>query len=288
MLASALLAAACGGSPAAPQPPAPPPPPPPVVQPPNNALPQIQSIRVQDRRPRTPARFADVSDIVDVVATVQDAETAPEAMTYEWTATHGTFSGTGANVTWSAPASISGPLKATLTLKLIERYGHPGQAPSFSHEVTSTVEVAVHDSQKEVADIARQFLTDFSTTSIKDWRHVMRNFSRSACPDPGEVELEQIDVENHYTNYHMHNYEIRQPDVRLNFGGTCELNKRGDACAVVGTYWDSTFVPGNNRKQTTGVDYLTAVYSTSDSRWWLCSSYFHATSTTGHSFYSAK
>src|SRR5688500_14966543 len=156
VLTAGLLAAACGGSPASPQPSPPPvqPPPPPPPAPPSNAAPEIKSIRVQSRRPRTPARFADVNETVDVIATVEDAETAASAMTYEWTATHGSFNGTGPAVTWTAPQSISAPINATLTVKVIERYGHPGQPQDFSHEVTSTVAVRLHDSLDEIGEMA--------------------------------------------------------------------------------------------------------------------------------------
>lgn len=285
----ALLFTACGGSPTSPRPPAPPTPPP-SVEPPANVAPTIESIAVQGRRPRQPARFADLRETVDVTATVRDPETSADELTYQWTATAGTFTGTGTStgrvVTWTAPDSGTTPSKVTLTLKVIENYGHPGQPKNFSQEVSATVEVALHDSVKEVGDMARQFLSDFSTTSIKDWRYIMRDFNRVACPDAGEVDLERDDVEDHYTNYVMHNYRIDPASVTVNFGGVCSyMGKRGDACAAVGTFWDST-ESGKSRKQTTGIDHLTAAYSATDSRWWLCSSYFQPTTSFGHSFYS--
>lgn len=279
----AVLLAACGGSPAAPKPPVPPPP---VVDPPANIAPTIDSIAVQGRRPRQPARFADLQETIDVTANVRDPETSIEELTYQWTATAGTFTGSGRVVTWTAPDTATTPTKVTITLKVIENYGHPGQPKIYSQEVSATAAVALHDSHKEVGDMSREFLIDFSTTSIKDWRYIMRNFNRVACPDAGEVDLERIDVENHYTNYVMHNYRIEPASVTVNFGGVCPyLNKRGDACAAVGTFWDSTEI-GKSRKQTTGVDHLTAAYSSADSRWWLCSSYFQPTTSLGHSFYS--
>ena len=75
---------ACSGSPAGPTPPPPPPPPPPVV----NNLPVIRSISVSLPR-------VEVEQDVNVVAEVEDTETSPDQMTYEWSAPVGTFSGTG-------------------------------------------------------------------------------------------------------------------------------------------------------------------------------------------------
>lgn len=277
----AILLAACGGgSPTQPVPP-------PKVEPPVNIAPTIDSIAVQGRRPRQPARFADLRETVDVTATVRDPETPIDELTYQWTATAGTFTGSGRVVTWTAPDSATTPAKVTITLKVIESYGHPGQAKIYSQEVSATVEVELHDSVTEIGLMSRQFLTDFSTTSIKDWRYIMRDFNRVACPDAGEVDLERIDVENHYTDYAMQSFRLDPASVTVNFGGVCSyLGKRGDACAAVGTFWDSIEIRSGTRRQTLGIDHLTAAYSTTDSRWWLCSSYFQPTTTTGFSFYS--
>lgn len=272
----ALLMAACGGSPSQPTPP-------PVVVPPVNAVPSIDGIAVQGRRERQPARFADLRETVDVTATVRDTETPLEELTYQWTATAGTFNGTGRSVTWTAPDAAATPAGVTLTLKVVENYGHPGQARTFSHEVSSSVTVALHDSVKEVGDMARQFLINFSTTTIKDWQVVMRDFNQSVCPVPREVEDERRQVENHYTNFTMHRYEVGQAEVTVNFGGVCRYNLPGDACASARVMWDSTGPDGPGSTQ--GTDYLTAVYSTQDLRWWLCSSRYDPFTSFGHSFY---
>ncbi len=283
---TAVLVTACGGS--SPTQPRPPVTPPPVIEPPANAAPTIESVSVQGRRPKEPARFADLKETVDVTASVRDPETPPEEMTYHWTATAGSFSGTGRTVTWTAPDSFEPtPAKITLTVRVVEHYGHPGQPKNYSQEVSATVDVALHNSLKEVGDMARQFLNDFSNTTIKDWRYILRDFSRTACPDAGEIDLERTDVENHYTYFVMHNYRVDSASVAVNFGGLCSyLGKRGDACASVGVFWDSTDVRTNVRKQTAGIDHLTANYSTADTRWWLCSSYFQPTTSSGHLFYS--
>jgi hypothetical protein len=289
-LAVSLLSAACGGSPVAPPPPPPGPGPAPI-----NALPSIDSITVQGRRNRQPAGFADVRETVDVTAAVRDAETPIDELIYQWTATAGTFSGTGRTVTWTAPDTAATPTPqspstatiVTITLKVVEAYGHPGQAKSFSHEATGTQTIALHDSILEVGEMSRQFLIDFSTTSIKDSQVVMRNFNRSVCPRPSEVDDEREQVESHYTNYVMNHYEIASAAVAVNFGGVCAVPGGalpGDACASVRVRWDSTGPEG--RAVTTGVDLLTSVYSVADRRWWLCSSRFQHDTTFGHAFYA--
>lgn len=284
-LVLAAAVAACGGSPTNPGPPPPPPPPPP----PANAMPSIDGITVQGKRPRQPARFADLRETIDVSAAVRDTETPVEELVYQWSATAGTFSGTGRTVTWTAPDSASTPTTVTLTLKVIENYGHPGQAKVYSQEVTSTVAVALHDSAKEVGEMSVRFLTEFSKPQTnRDWRDVMRDFSRERCPDPGEFDDERRSVENHIANFTMHSYDVGPPAVTVDFGGRC-INVAGDACASVRVRWDSTGPHsggGVSRRVTTGVDHVGAIYSPTDARWWLCSSRFDGDTSLGHSFYS--
>ena len=282
----AALASACGGSPPTSPSPSNPPTPPAVVDPPANTAPSIDGITAQGRRPRQPARFADLREVIDLSATVRDLETPVEQMTYEWSAPAGRFEGTGRVVTWTAPDAGTGPV--TITLKLTEHYGHPGQEKIYKHEVLSTVAVRVHDSRREIGDMAWRFLDEFSKPQTnKDWQAIMRDFKGPACPQPAEADSERIDVINHYTNYFMNNYDIGTPAVNVNFGGACPFRgKLGDACVAVHVFWDSTDTRNNLRQPTIGIDHLAAVYANNDSRWWLCSSDFEPTTTAGHSFYS--
>jgi hypothetical protein len=246
------------------------------VQPPNNVAPTIETITAQGRRQRQPPRFADLKERIDVAATVQDPETAIEELTFQWTATAGTFEGIGKTVTWTAPDDATTPAKVTITVKVVENYGHPGQPKNFSHEVTSTVEVALHDSTNEVRRMAEQFLVDFSDTNIKDWQYIMRNFNAGACPSPSDVEAEKEDVIRHYTEFQMINSHIGNGKVTVNFGSFCPFRGRpGDACAVVPVYWDSQRI-GGSRSVAEGEDFLAAAYSPKDARWYLCSSDFEA------------
>jgi hypothetical protein len=266
-----LMAVGCGGSGPGPTPPPPPPPPPPANNPPI-----IDAITAQGLRPRQPANFADLGESIAVTARVRDDETAVEQVQFVWTATAGSFSGSGANVTWQAPASVGGgtPSPVTLTLTVTEKYGSPGAALSYEHTVMKSAPVALHDSIREVAEMSRQFLLDFSTTSIKDADYIMRNFGNAAtCPDAIEVQREREDVIRNYTFFNILNFRVDTPAVTVNFGGVCPFRgKRGDACSVTAVLWDSIDTRINVRGTTSGNDIIAAAYSTSTARWWLCAS----------------
>lgn len=283
-LACGLVLVSCGG--ATPTSPAPKPPPSDGV-PPQNALPSIDSITAQGSRPKQPAKFAEAGESIDVTAIVRDAETSVDELVYQWTATVGTFAGSGRMVTWKAPDTVTAPTKVTLTLKVTENYGYPGQPKSFAQNVTSTIEVALHDSRAEVGKMARDFLLDFSDTSIKDINLIMRNFGTGTrCPEPGEVASERDDVTRNFTYYNIKSYSVGQPVTTVNFGGTCAVPDgatKGDACSVVAVMWESVDTRTLKSGSTSGDDIVSAAYSTQDSRWWLCSSRYRAHATFGAS-----
>jgi hypothetical protein len=284
-IVSAVMVIACGGSPNQPGPPVIQPPP--IIIPPSNNPPVIDSIAVQGTRRNEPPNFADIAEIVDVTAQVRDDETAVAQLQYNWTATAGTFTGTGARVSWQAPATTTTPMTVTLTLDVVERYN-----TTQEHRVSKTATVDLHNSSKEIGDMSVRFLTEFSKPQTnKDWRDIMRDFNAARCPQPGEVDDERDQVVNHYENFFMHNYRIDPARVTLDFGGSCSYPpppavKRGDACAAVSVMWDSTNNKTKARLTTVGTDYLPATYSAADRRWWLCASYFQGASSLGHSFYS--
>jgi hypothetical protein len=254
-------------------------------QPPPNNLPVIESITVQGTRAKEPPAFADVNEAVNVTAKVRDDETPVEQLQYQWSAPVGAFTGTGASVTWTAPAETQGEdgVAVTITLKVIEKYGQPGGPQSFQHDVTQTTSVSLHDSIEEVGDMARQFLIDFSDTNNKNADYIMRNFGRS-CPNQSDVADERSDVINHFTNYSTVDYRIGPATVTVNFGGTCPFPSRpgkDDACAAVPAFWDSIDVRNNRQGSVDGIDYLSASYSTADARWWLCSSTYKGRTVSG-------
>ena len=263
-----VLMAACGGSPSGPGQQPPPPPPPPA-----NNLPIIESITVQGSRAQEPPAFADLSEIVEVTAQVRDDETAVDQLQFTWTASSGTFSGSGRRVTWQAPSAAETPSVVTLTLAVVERYGG-----SFEHRVTRNAEVALHDSVREVADMSRQFLLDFSDSSIRDVSFIMRNF------DPGcygaEEEAEQ--VARNRRDLRITESSVGEARVTVRFGGTCPYRARaGDACAQIPVTWHSVRLSTGSRETVRGTDQVAAMYKRSERRWRLCDSQFNGNMSVG-------
>jgi hypothetical protein len=279
----ALLVGACGGTPVSPSPN-------PgggqgnTTPPPNNP-PVVESIAIQGSRPNEPANFADVAEAIAVTAKVRDDETAVDQLQYTWTATAGTFSGTGASVTWTAPATVpAAPLGSpgqvvTVTLTVVERYGTAAQ---FEHRVTGTATLSLHDSRNEVGEMAWQFLMDFSDSSIRDIPFIMRNFSRARCPQPSEVDAETSQVTDDRRDFRRTSYTVTRVPASVNFRSSCPIDgKRGDACVVVPVVWADIRLSTNQPGSTRGNDGIAAAYSPDDGRWWLCASTYHATSTIG-------
>ncbi len=276
-LALSLTVTACGDPPIGPDPP--PPPPPPV-----NTVPVITSITVQGTRPRQPANFADLGETVAVTAVVTDAETAPELLQYNWTATHGSFTGTGARVSWVAPAAVGTPVPVTITLQVVERFG-----TNLQNTATGTAPVALHDSVKEVGEMSRRFLINFSNTDNTNASVIMQDFGNAqTCPEPDEVTEERAQVIAHYTNFQMIDFTIGPATVSVNFGGTCPISGRlGDACAIVPARWKSRNRTTGEIGEVRGNDLIAASYSRNEARWRLCSSRYVGLTTLGskRSFY---
>lgn len=242
-------------------------------QPPPNNLPMIDGITLQGTRPKEPANFSDVNEAIDVTAKVHDDETAVDQLQYEWTAPVGTFTGTGAKVTWTAPATLPGsaPSDVTITLKVIEKYGQPGGPQSFQHDVSSTATLSLHDSTKEVGDMAKQFLLDFSDSTIRDVSYIMRNFE-PGCYGTGP---ETDQVSDNRKKFRIIKYTVGDPVVTVKFGSIGPYNlQSGDAFAAVPVFWDSVFSDNSPAPAVTGIDWVAAVYYPDRRIWRLCDSQF--------------
>lgn len=268
--AAALLVAACGSSPSGPAPVVQPPPnntPPP----PANALPVIDAVTAQGRRTKEPAGFADLAETIDLAARVSDVETPPADLEYAWTATAGTIEGTGAKVTWRAPDAFATPADVTIALKVTERFGYPGAAKSYSQDVSSTVVVSLHNSTKELGDMARQFLLDFSDSSIRDIPSIMRNF----IPGCYGTKEETDQVTENRRRYRILESSVGEAQTTINFGGVCPYGaKRGDACTAVPVYWKSIDLDHNTTEAVRGTDWLASFYVPATRRWGMCDSSF--------------
>ena len=250
----------------------------------SNTPPTIQSLTAQGTRPNQPAAMADLSEAIVVTANVTDVETPSPSLTYEWTATVGAFEGTGAIVNWRAPATLSGtPRNETLTLTVIERYvtaDGQGLPVNQEHRITRTVTVRVHDSIKEVGDLAREFLLLFSDSSVPP-PQVIAGFSDTCRGKADELG----DVEGNRCEFTIVSSFIGPATVAIGFGGVCPVPNgpqlRSDACVQVPARWASVVKPnaqlcrGNMNLTsgiTEGVDWVSAVYV--NGQWRLCDSLF--------------
>src|SRR5438874_5881123 len=223
-----LLAVACGSN--TPTTPNPPDTGPPV----NNTPPVIGKFTVQGTRSNEPPNFADASEAVPVTVEVTDAESQTSDLKFNWSSDAGTFSGSGPKITWTAPSSVSAPSTITLNLEVVETYTSQGK--SVQNTVTGSTTLSLHDSAKEVGDMAVQFLKDFSDTSITDVPHIMRNF-QAGCYGTAD---ETAQVANHITDFDVLTGDVSQASTTVQFGGACPYRlKPGDACAQVRVHWIS-------------------------------------------------
>ncbi len=236
-----------------------------------NSPPTIVSLSAQGSRPNQPPSFADIGEAIAVSAVVSDAETPAGSLIYEWSAPGGTFEGSGQTVTWRAPQSFAAPGTIVLTLTVVDRYTAPGTggAPvQHEHRVTREISVRVHDSIKEVGDMARNFLLLFSDSSVAP-EIVVQEFLPGCGAGGMGREAELNDVTENRAEVTITQHDIGPATVSVNFGGVCAFrNRAGDACAQVPVEWmdveNGTGIPGH----TQGTEYLTAIYN--GTRWGLC------------------
>ena len=262
---------ACGG-PTKPGPIVNPPPDPgPVV---NNTPPVIGVFTVQGTRTNEPPNFADANEDLPVSVAVTDAESNVNDLKYNWSAPIGTFSGSGRSVTWKAPATVQAPTDVTISLEVVETYTSQGKP--VENKVTGSTTLSLHDSTKEVGDMALQFIQDFGDSSI-GVTQVMRNFQ----PDCYGTEEERGQVADNRQNFRINNSQVALVSTAVNFGGTCPFRqKRGDACSRVRATFQSTVLQdvGGMKKgdstTATGVDQVAAMYYRDQKRWKLCDSQF--------------
>ena len=272
-VASASIAA-CGGSPSSPAAVIAPQPltAPPVAGGPPNALSVIDSLTASGRRSKEPANFADLAEAIDLVARVHDDETPVEELEFQWSAPVGTFDGSGPRVAWRAPASGDTPLPVSITLKVVEKYGYPGGPKIYQQDVSASVTVSLHDSRAELDAMSRQFLVDFSDSTIRDIGYIMRNF-QPGCYGTAE---ETAQVTENRRRYRIIESRIGVASTNINFGGLCPYGPRkGDACTAVPVFWRSLDGDNHNTEErVAGTDWLASVYNAEKQRWFLCDSSF--------------
>jgi hypothetical protein len=237
--------------------------------------PVIDGITAKGSRPNELPGFADLGEEIAVAASVSDPDTPIDQLQFQWMSEVGTFSGSGANVTWRAPADARTPMSVTLSLTVSDDIGN----------ATASATVSVHNSIKEVGDLSRLFLLDFSDSS-KPAAYVVRNFSKSPrCEAERDDEFNQIDENRRL--YQITSSSIGAASVTVQFASRpCTYEPRnGDACATVPATWTSVCATADPKcapGRVEGVDFVTAAYEQNE--WRLCASYFEGHGATVRSF----
>ena len=245
-----------------------------------NMPPVIGLLSARGTRPNQPVQFADLDEQIDVLAVVADTETPGADLTYEWTSNAGgTFTGSGPSVKWRAPLSPPLiPINASLTLMVIERYASvdaSGLPVTLENRVSKTIEVSVHDSKNEISVLAREFLLDFSNSSLTDPATILRNFTDDLPACEGAKRAEANEIVSNRQNYVITSSSVGAADVTLNFQGICPIHTvYGDACAFVPVDWRSTRIATGQPEHVRGTDQVSAVYLPAQGRWRLCGSDF--------------
>lgn len=241
-----------------------------------NAPPVVGSIRSVGSHAGQPSGFADIGESVMLVASVTDAETPADRLTYEWSGP-GTFSGSGTSVTWQVPGDVSptpSPVSVTLTVteSFVENNVTHRQSSSGSFVMQ------VHDSQKEILDAGEDFLTLFSRSEVPT-SEVLHNFSTTCDKGDGRAS-EKNDVDFNRATYvqDFSAFRIsRRGAATLSFAGTCFLpdgraQRNVDACSSFAVHWEVNKKSSGAREITNGVDYVSAALE--NNQWRLCHSDF--------------
>ncbi|HEX7780397.1 MAG TPA: hypothetical protein VF424_14215, partial [Vicinamibacterales bacterium] len=235
-------------------PPPPPPPPPPVV---NNA-PVIRSIGVALSR-------VEVEQDVEVTAEVDDAETNPDQLTYEWTATAGTITGSGRTVRWRlAKGATQTPVDVTVSLAVVERYTETVNSLIITreHRVTqSAAPFRAHDSDAELRKISIEFLVYLFGNSNVSPSACLVDFSDSCRGKQDELQ----DNENNRRTFQILSAQATVASVAISAD-------RLSADVIAPCVFRDREIATGHEATSSGDCYLTAVYERS--RWWLCSSSF--------------
>ena len=250
-----------------------------------NAPPTIASLVAQGSRRNEPPRFADLGEEISVAAVVEDPETPPDALSFEWMSTPGgAISGTGPSITWRAADSGMTPFTASIRLTVVERFttvDGAGRLVQNENRVSREITVGVHDSVREVQDLAKDFLELFSQSNVAA-DVVVRNF-QDGCGAGGTGKRdERMQVEENRMRFSILSWFVGAPRVTIDFGGVSPFRSRqADGWAAVDVNWRSRCLTRDDArgcpavgyiKNDVGTDWVTARYDEPTNRWWLCDS----------------
>jgi hypothetical protein len=250
-IAGAVAIGACGGSPVAP---------PSVV---NNTAPTIESVTIASLR-------AEADREMQITASVKDAETPLDQLTYTWSASPhiGTFTASGATVMWRPPKGQTTPDLYTITLTVTERFTSAGQ--TRQNTASSSATVRYNDSPAEVTFLAKDFLED----KFGDFRvspaEAVSNFSdscRGKADERNDVELNRKNFHILSARYQVESISFNGDNTRATVKGQCIFEDIPNSGPNAG-----------RRQRVAGICTLDNVYE--NFRWFLCRSSFDGTGTT--------
>ena len=248
-----------------------------------NTPPTINNVSITPPKENQPALLATIGDSISLSGDVFDPDTSLNRLEYIWAAAPplGTFSGDGVSVRWIAPSRVDSPAAVDLILTVIERFLEPdtmGLPVQREHRVQRATTVHVHDSVREIGDMAADFLALFSDSS-RTSEQVLHNFSRT-CDGGKGYRDEQADIEFNRASRDILSYSLGEPSVSFAYGSRQACGRKdgtaGDACAEVVVAWVDREKPtpqnpgGGSPVEVRGTDFVSAVYE--DTRWRLCHS----------------
>jgi len=144
-----------------------------------------------------------------------------------------------------------------------------------------TATVALHNSAKEVGDMARLFLQEFSDSSMRDGALIVRNFTDATRTCANGKSAESGEIAQNRIDYRITSSSLGAANVSIDFGGICAFRaKPGDACARVPASWTSVrltpggVTPAGGTERVNGTDQVTAIYLRDQRKWGLCESDF--------------
>lgn len=234
-----------------------------------NTPPTVKSITAGDTR-------VEVGAPVTLTAVVEDQETPVANLTYEWSAPNGTFTGTGAQVSWTPGADAVTPGDFVVTLKVTERYTNAGA--QAENTATGTATLHVNNSPKELAELSLRFLSDFANSKVSPDKCVSEFSTTSkTCADGKKDELADISDTRH--DYEHIGSTLRSTGLTIapnRLSATvhtfCSFTVKVIAKDPIDEPCRNGGCPLGSTGTSTGDCWTTNVYE--QGRWWLCESHF--------------
>jgi len=216
---------------------------------------------------------AEVGRPFTLIATVEDAETALDKLTYTWSAPTGTFSGTGATVQWTPGADLQTPADVTVTLTVTESYA--SGSSQLQNTATGTASVHLNNSPKELADLSLRFLGDFADSKVSPDRCVSE-----FTPNCSGKKDEFSDISGNRHDFQILSSTLRATAVdeptasgKRTVHTFCAFTSR--VITTEPQTCSKADCPFNSVQSVQGDCFTTNVYE--QGRWWLCESHFNGT-----------